>query len=284
MFALVEYRASSTLAGDDMDGEQNLCTFRGDFGSCNRPIEADGLCVMHSPKVPSRDLDRLGPEERASAEDRTRKFFEELEILAEHAPDLSTWDGIRFPAIEPHFESAFQTILEFGAGRRIFQNCVFEDDVDLCLVNFANVVFYGATFKGKTFFNSSKFTHRVEFFNVHFCQEVQFANVQFLKGGRFFLSSFDGPLSFAGATIAADLDFISTQEAPGFHAAADFWGLKFKNEATIKFDNVCLARTSFAHTDLTDFSFINVQWYSARPTRLINGQERWRSLIETTGN
>src|ERR1035441_4535675 len=103
----VECSTSSPLVEADMDSEQNRCTFRGRLG-CHRPIEADGLCVMHLPKISSKEIDRLEPKERALAEDRTRKFSEELKIIAEHAPDLASFEGFRFPAIQADYDSAIE--------------------------------------------------------------------------------------------------------------------------------------------------------------------------------
>lgn len=259
----VECSTSSPLVEADMDSEQNICTFRGRLGRCHRPIEGDGLCVMHLPKISSKEIDRLEPRERALAEDRTRKFSEELKILAEHAPDLASFEGFRFPAIQADYDSAIETILEFGSSAHLFHNCVFEDDVELLVVDFANVSFQASTFKGKAYFNGSTFNHKADFSRVHFCQGVQFEGVKFLQGGIFVATCFDGAVTFDGAAIADRLHFASELQGPCFYDAASFRGLSLESGAMVIFENLSLARTSFVHTDLEDICFRNVRWYAA---------------------
>lgn len=157
-------------------------------------------------------------------------------------------------------ESTFSNLANFGHTK-------FNGEVSFSQVHFKSAsIFSAATFAGRADFRDCTF-HFTDFHNASFTKQIDFSD-----------AVFSGPTSFESANIQEEMRFINDDDQFGFHGVCNFRRLNISPGALVVFRNANLEKASFLHTDLTDFSFSDVNWYCHHHSRFWPRSDLARAL------
>jgi len=213
------------------------------------PGEPEGFCILHS-------------------EDKTKDpvAFREAILATWNLKESASHDfrAVFFPGSFGH--------MDFFCSRQ------FQKSIDFSRATFTETAnFIGATFIERADFSNVIFLNNVHFFEATFAKRVDFTGATFKKsadfigtvfseGASFFKARFQLWANFHGSTFEGSADFLRTSIEgqvifrPQQSIRCIFRELELNPEAKLLFQNVSLAQTEFAGTDLRLIDFVNVQW------------------------
>ena len=129
----------------------------------------------------------------------------------------------------------------------------------------AEAYFPGAIFTKEAYFSEVTFTKEANFSGATFKEEAVFPKAIFKAGADFYRATFTEKADFLGATIEGlmvfrDLNPSEEGKPPPPSFQGDFRYLALSPGAALWFQDLSLAQSEFAGTDLRLMHFINVKW------------------------